>query len=229
MLHDLKFYMKSVLIFFGIYLRKSWRPRKQSNDSQVPVSLSDLVIASERSYFGETAKSEAHRQSEGFFQNYCQGKGLDIGCNGDPIVLGVHVWEYAKHGDATLLNGLPDDFFDFVYSSHLLEHLENPAVAIKNQFRVLKHGGYLILVVPHRDLYEKRKRLPSRWAPEHQHFFMPFENERPCTIGVKALVQSALENFEIIYIKVRDVGHTVRNQRIHSEGEYSIECVVKKV
>ena len=32
-------------------------------------------------------------------------------------------------------------------------------------------GGYLVVMVPHRHLYERRPDLPSRWNPEHCRFY----------------------------------------------------------
>lgn len=45
---------------------------------------------------------------------------------------------------------LPDDSYDVVYHSHVLEHLprENAAAFIKECFRVLKKGGVIRVVVP---------------------------------------------------------------------------------
>ncbi len=88
----------------------------------------------------ETSKAKARRVREGFFEKYCRGKGLDIGHGGDPLTTTCQGWEWF-HGDAQFLSGLKDEAFDFVYSSHVLEHMEDPAVALRNWWRVLKPGG----------------------------------------------------------------------------------------
>lgn len=41
--------------------------------------------------------------------------------------------------------------FDFVLSSHVIEHLANPLRGLQEWGRVLREGGVLVLVVPHRD------------------------------------------------------------------------------
>lgn len=107
---------------------------------------------------GETFKACSRRECEGFFDAYCQGKGLDIGYGGDPVLPNVQGWDY-EHGDAYQLRGLDDASFDFVCSAHLLEHLPDCELALRNWWRVLKPGGHLILYVPHRDLYEKKNTL----------------------------------------------------------------------
>ncbi len=42
----------------------------------------------------------------------------------------------------------PDDFFDIVGSFTVLEHVENPEIFIREQMRVLKTGGYLLIACP---------------------------------------------------------------------------------
>lgn len=53
--------------------------------------------------------------------------------------------------------GVDDESFDFVYSSHCLEHMYDVQTSLKNWFRVVRKSGYLILAIPHRNLYEKIK------------------------------------------------------------------------
>jgi SAM-dependent methyltransferase len=118
--------------------------------------------------------------------------------------------------------------FDFVHSSHTLEHMINPEISLRNWWRVLKRGGYLILYVPHRNLYEKKTTLPSRWNTDHKHFFLLDKDEEPCTIGIVPLIKRSISEFEIVYAKECSEGHTITNPQIHSNGEYSIEVVVKK-
>ncbi|MBE9533976.1 MAG: class I SAM-dependent methyltransferase, partial [Proteobacteria bacterium] len=130
----------------------------------------------------ETTKARPRRESEGFFDQYCQGRGLDIGYGGDLVCENAKGWDI-EDGDAMKLEGLSDNSFDFVYSSHTLEHMIDPAIALKNWWRVLKPGGNLILYIPHRDLYEKKKDLPSRWNLDHKHFFLPELDELPVTVG----------------------------------------------
>lgn len=186
-----------------------------------------LPFLGRKKSFGESFKSKARREREGFFAKYCQGKGLDIGYGGDPILPGVRGWDF-EHGDAQLLRGLEDNDYDFVYSSHLLEHLPDCELSLTNWWRVLKPGGYLLLYLPHRDLYEKKKQLPSRFNEDHVHFFMPEEDEAPDTIGIQPLLMRSLPNAEILYINVCDEGYVNPGDELPSEGEFSIEIVVRK-
>ena len=50
--------------------------------------------------------------------------------------------------DAETLASIPDRSQDFVIANHLLEHTENPLLALTNMLRVLRAGGVVYLAVP---------------------------------------------------------------------------------
>ncbi|MES1219188.1 MAG: class I SAM-dependent methyltransferase [Bacteroidota bacterium] len=50
--------------------------------------------------------------------------------------------------EATDLSGIADESYDFILSCHSLEHVANPLKAIAEWTRVLKPGGYFVLVLP---------------------------------------------------------------------------------
>lgn len=50
--------------------------------------------------------------------------------------------------EAVALTGLADGAYDFVLSSHCLEHVANPLAALREWRRVTRAGGHLILVLP---------------------------------------------------------------------------------
>jgi SAM-dependent methyltransferase len=54
-------------------------------------------------------------------------------------------------GEAGGLPELPDDAYDAVLSSHVLEHLANPLGALAEWRRLVRPGGHVLLIVPHRD------------------------------------------------------------------------------
>jgi ubiquinone/menaquinone biosynthesis C-methylase UbiE len=49
--------------------------------------------------------------------------------------------------DITSIN-FPDSKFDVIICNHVLEHIENDKLAMKELFRVLKPGGWAVLLVP---------------------------------------------------------------------------------
>lgn len=177
---------------------------------------------------GETFKAKNRRTRERFFKIYCKGIGLDIGYGGDLIHSNANGWDL-ENGDAQLLRSIQDNTYNFVYSSHTLEHLERPDIAITNWWRVLKKNGYLILYIPHRDLFEKRKRLPSRFNTDHKYFFLLKKDEFPDTIGIIPFIKRNLTNYKIIYARICSNDYKYISLLKKSEGEYSIEIVLKKL
>ncbi len=53
--------------------------------------------------------------------------------------------------EATNLNNIKDESYDFLLSSHVIEHTANPIKALHEWIRVVKVGGYLIVLIPHKD------------------------------------------------------------------------------
>jgi ADP-heptose:LPS heptosyltransferase/predicted SAM-dependent methyltransferase len=125
---------------------------------------------------------------------WTRGTGLDIGCGNYkpfPHFIGVDSGaDIIKFGhsfrpdmwieDASKLQVFADEQMDFVFSSHLLEHIEekNVVKTLKEWMRVLKLNGYLILYLPHEDLYpkvgEKHANPDHKWDVNYQrvHDFM---------------------------------------------------------
>jgi SAM-dependent methyltransferase len=50
--------------------------------------------------------------------------------------------------EATDMKGLPSNAYDFVLSSHMLEHTANPILALLEWKRLLKAGGVIVLLLP---------------------------------------------------------------------------------
>ncbi len=176
---------------------------------------------------GETTKARARRLREGFFERYCVGRGLDIGYGGDLLSANCVGWDL-EHGDAQLLDGLEDESLDFVYSSHTLEHVADASEALRHWYRVVKPGGHLMLFVPDRDLYEKKLALPSRWNPDHKRFFLLDRDEPSDTVGLLPLIGRVIPDANIVSAQRCSDGHTIGDPVVHSDGEYSIEVIVRK-
>jgi SAM-dependent methyltransferase len=179
---------------------------------------------------GETKKARLRRAREGFFGRFILGDGIDIGCQIDPVVERFRKWDLILgDSDATLMEGVPDDIYDTVYASHILEHLENPETAVRNWFRITSPGGHMIIVVPHRDLYERKDQPPSNWNWQHKFFFLPDKEEPPGVLSLQAVINRAIPNANILSLRVLNDGWEERPKTVHATGEYSIEAIVKKV
>jgi SAM-dependent methyltransferase len=64
--------------------------------------------------------------------------------------------------EATNLAGIPAGAYDFVLSSHCLEHVANPLRALSEWLRVTRDGGLLLVVVPDRmRTFDHRRAVTS--------------------------------------------------------------------
>ena len=120
----------------------------------------------------ETAKCQKMRKEKGHFDLYLKGKGIDIGCGDDKLTIEqgtVDAWDL-NNGDAMLMEGISNEYYDFVYSSHCLEHLKSVEISLYNWTRILKKDGYLYFVVPEFVLYE-RLTFPSIYNSDHKQTF----------------------------------------------------------
>lgn len=79
--------------------------------------------------------------------------------------------------EATDLNMIADGTYDFVLSSHAVEHTANPIQALSEWKRVLKDEGTLVLVAPHLEGTFDRNRPVTTLA----HMITDFEQKTPET------------------------------------------------
>ena len=112
---------------------------------------------------------------------YTNGRGLDLGCGlfkAFPHFIGVdngHHWG-TNGADVVVetcerLDMFASGSMDFVFSSHLLEHIDDTTSALTEWWRVVNDGGYLMLYLPHRDHYPNIGKPGAN--PDHRHDFMP--------------------------------------------------------
>lgn len=76
---------------------------------------------------------------------------------------------YGKKGkiivnDAVNISLVQNECYDFVFSSHSLEHIANPLKAINEWLRIIKNGGYIIIIVPEKSCCFDHKRDYSKFS-----------------------------------------------------------------
>lgn len=148
---------------------------------------------------------------------YTNGTGLDLGCGqfkAFPHFIGVdngHHWGM-KGVDVAVktcedLSLFAGHSMDFVFSSHLLEHIVDTASALKEWWRVIKPGGYLVLYLPHKNFYPNVGQEGAN--PDHKHDFMPAD--------------------VIAHMEKLGGWDLVRNEERNEDREYSFFQVFKKL
>lgn len=64
--------------------------------------------------------------------------------------------------EASALEALSSDAYDFLLSSHMLEHAANPILALSEWYRLLKNGGTLVLILPNRKFtFDNRRPITT--------------------------------------------------------------------
>lgn len=111
---------------------------------------------------------------------YTRGRGLDIGCGTEKAFSHFIGYDSGHHfgkgaadivGDASDLSIFADKSMNFIFSSHLLEHLEDYKAALAEWWRVIKPGGHLVIYLPHKDFYPNVGQEGAN--PDHKHDFIP--------------------------------------------------------
>lgn len=179
----------------------------------------------------EVKKTYRQRVQSGFYPRYLGGEVvLDLGHKGAdnpesktvvPHAVGVDI-DYPGYNGITL--PFADGSVDAVFSSHCMEHVWFAHQAVLDHHRVLKVGGFIVTVVPHQHLYEKRQFLPSIFNPDHKHLFTP--------ASLLSLYEQALpaNSYRVRHLADNDMWFDYSiSPTLHSHGCYEIELVLEKI
>jgi SAM-dependent methyltransferase len=176
-------------------------------------------VKKERYMVNETSKTKI-LFTEKEMKILTEGRGIDIGCGPDPVTPDVYAFD-REQGDANNITQYVHEQFDFVFSSHCLEHMIEPPKALVEWWELVIPGGYLFLIVPDEDLYEQGV-FPSRFNRDHKWTFTIAKNKSwsDKSINLYPLVR-ALPDAEIITMEIQDNGYDrglCRDSRVASSG-----------
>jgi SAM-dependent methyltransferase len=130
----------------------------------------NLIEFSNKKYPYFQSQGNASQFAIPFAKHFCKGNGIDIGCNKTewafPGAKGIDL----NFDDPWNAFNLPDEKYDYIFSSHCLEHLNHWVEALDYWTNHLKEdGGVLFLYLPHYD--------QEYWRPwnnrKHIHVFFP--------------------------------------------------------
>ena len=113
-------------------------------------------------------------------RQYCKGNGIDIGSQGCPVQPDSIQIEYDRsrfsdevpiHWEGDGCQNLPfkDNVLDYVYSSHLLEDYLDWVPILSEWNRVIKPGGYIVIMVPDKIIFRERVKNGQDDNPNHKH------------------------------------------------------------
>lgn len=190
----------------------------------------------------ETSKALIRRLQDARYANtYFKGNGIDIGCGPDPLskypqqfplMTSLKPWDLAD-GDAQLMTNAKDEEYDFVHSSHCLEHLHDPYEAFDNWIRICKPGGHIITTIPDEDLYEQGI-WPSTHNPDHKTSWTISKDTSwsPVSINLLEFLYQYKDKVEILKVELINQAFIYDVQRFdqtyHSIAECAIEFIVRK-
>jgi SAM-dependent methyltransferase len=118
----------------------------------------------------------------------------------------------------------PDGSQDTVFSSHSYEHIGDYGVALREWYRVLRVGGFIVVFVPHKYLYERKSTPPSLFNPDHKRFYTAASLLREFEESLPA------NGFRIRHLAENDFGFDYSTPiGEHAHGCYEIELVVEKI
>jgi SAM-dependent methyltransferase len=135
-----------------------------------------------------------------------KGRGIDIGCGGDPVLPDVRRFD-KEDGDANEITRYVREQFDFVFSSHCLEHMHDPRKALVQWWALVRPGGHIFFIVPDEDLYEQGV-FPSRFNSDHKATFT-ISKERswsPVSVNIRELAL-ALPGAQLVSLILQDQGY----------------------
>lgn len=177
----------------------------------------------------ESRRSYKEKCENGFFDKYMSGKGCELGYASYekgclPILPDCDGYDKGTNGYDGLNIPKPDGYYDYLYSSHTLEHIVDFGATLKEWYRVVKENGHLVIVVPHQFLYEKKKEKPSKWNGDHKRFYTP--------ASLMKEIEDSLEpnTYRVVLLKDndKDFNYDLGPSK-HSSGAYEIELVLKKI
>jgi len=188
---------------------------------------------------GGTALSMQRRAHDSrFATRYFVGNGVDVGGGHDslalytelfPLIGNVVIYD-APQGDAQKLANVDDGSFDFLFSSHCLEHMRDPVEALGNWIRVIRPGGHLIISVPDEDLYEQGV-FPSTFNTDHKMTFTLCKkiSWSPVSVNVFNLLAYFCDKVKPLSVITTDHSYRYRLSRFDQTTTPLSECAIEFV
>jgi len=154
----------------------------------------------------ESTKTAKIRSND-FFKKFLSGRVIDIGGGNDPVTSSAEVFDITDGDAQNILNYREKESYDSVNSSHCLEHMKDVPSALSQWWELVKPGGYMVIVVPHEDLFEQ-KIWPSVFAGGHNATFRlkTKDSWSPVSYDIHELIKN-LPYSKIISAELQDTNY----------------------
>jgi len=177
--------------------------------------------------------------------SYTRGVGIDIGCGlskvhsaaiGIDFQLGTKDFGYPfganikvhKNNHSLYFPWFSSESLDFVFTSHCLEHFSHPEIIIEESFRVLKAGGFLVIVLPDTRFYPVRGSSAANpdheWDP-YPEVLMDIVNK---AAQFKLIMLDTIHNI-LKNVELTERDRTIAQQYGHESLNFSFEGIFQKV
>lgn len=153
------------------------------------------------------------------------GEGIDIGCGNDKIHSNAIGFDKGD-GDASRIHTYIVDKFDWVYSSHCLEDMDDPYKVFQDWWGLVNNGGYLFIIVPDEDLYEQGYFGVFNEAHRHSFTWCKDKSWNDTSINIKDLINGLCDREKY---SVRLMDHLYNRNRVSLRYPKAIVSLVTKI
>ena len=191
---------------------------------------------------GTSISMQRRAHDHRFATRYFVGHGIDVGGGYDSLALFVELFPLIRNvviydspqGDAQKLANVDNESFDFLFSSHCLEHVYDATEALSNWIRVVRRGGHLVISIPDEDLYEQGV-WPSTFNSDHKLTFTICKKSSwsPVSVNLFDLIAKFCDRVMPLSVAIIDHAYRYRLPRFDQTGtplsECAIEFILKKL
>jgi SAM-dependent methyltransferase len=185
---------------------------------------------------GTSISMQRRAHDHRFATRYFVGHGIDVGGGNDSLALFVELFPLIKNvviydapqGDAQTLANVGNEAFDFLFSSHCLEHVHDATAALSNWIRVVRPGGHLVISVPDEDLYEQGV-WPSTFNTDHKTTFTICKKSSwsPASVNLFELIAKFCDQVKPLSIATIDHAYRYRLPRFDQTATPLSECAIE--
>lgn len=130
--------------------------------------------------------------------------------------------------DGELLGKVEDQKYDFLISSHQLEHCISPLTALQNQLRVVKPGGYLFYAIPNMYKTFDKERPITSWRTFFEYYNFDFRGKFSNPVAPQwekkweDMVLSLYNSYFTYVDKIQDLEERIKIGRMRMEKKLDI-------